>query len=167
MKLKIRKNPDPSLRQKTIKVKDPLLKEVQDLILNMLETMRSSNGVGLAATQVGSNLRVCVVQTEDIQYVLINPQITAKSKEKAIAEEGCLSFPGKFFPISRHNEVQIRYLDENGKPSKVKGRDLLARAFQHEIDHLDGILIIDKIKKNRKESVKPTRTKTITKKYND
>lgn len=164
MKLKILKNPDPSLRQKTIKVKDPLSKDVQDLVSNMLETMRTSNGVGLAATQVGCNLRVCVVQTEDIKYVLINPQITARSKDKIISEEGCLSFPGKFFPIARHSEVQVRYLDEHGKPSKVKGRDLLARAFQHEIDHLDGILIIDRIKKNRKPSTKIQATKIIKKK---
>ncbi|EKE19207.1 MAG: hypothetical protein ACD_9C00091G0001 [uncultured bacterium] len=153
MKLKIRKNPDPLLRQKTIKVKDPLAKDVQDLVLNMLETMRVSNGVGLAATQVGSDLRICVVQTEDVQYVLINPQITSKSKNKIISEEGCLSFPGKFFPISRHEEVQVRYLDEKGQPKKAKGRDLLARAFQHEIDHLDGILVIDRVKKNKKASV--------------
>ena len=149
MKLEIRKNGDPVLRQKTVKIKDPLSEEVQGLILNMLETMRAENGVGLASTQVGSNLRLCVVQTEDVQYVLINPQITAKSKNKIISEEGCLSFPGKFFPISRHGEVQVRYLDENGKPSKVKGQDLLARALQHEIDHLDGILIIDRVKKNK------------------
>lgn len=149
MKLEIRKNGDPVLRVKTMKVKDPLAENVQALILNMVETMRTGNGVGLASTQVGSNLRLCVVQTEDILYVLINPQITSKSKTKIISEEGCLSFPGKFFPISRHEEVQVRYLDENGIPSKVKGRDLLARALQHEIDHLDGILIVDRIKKSR------------------
>jgi peptide deformylase len=150
MKLTIRKNGDPALRVKTVKIKDPLAENVQALILDMLETMRVGNGVGLASTQVGSNLRLCVVQTEDVQYVLINPQITSKSKNKIISEEGCLSFPGKFFPISRHGEVQVRYLDENGQPCKVKGKDLLARALQHEIDHLDGILIIDRIKKNRK-----------------
>lgn len=152
-KLKIRKNPDPALRVKTVKVKDPLSKEVQELILSMIETMYSANGVGLAATQVGSNLRLCVIETDGIQYVIINPTITAKSKTKIISEEGCLSFPGKFFPIPRHKEVQIRYIDENGKPSKLKGRDLLARAIQHELDHLDGILIIDRIKKTRKPKI--------------
>src|SRR6266704_2128613 len=133
MKLQIRKNPDPILRVKTVKIKDPLAKEVQELVSNMIETMYVSNGVGLAATQVGSNLRVCVIETEGILYVLINPQITAKSKTKIISEEGCLSFPGKFFPIARHKEVQVRYIDETGKPSKLKGKDLLARAIQHEL----------------------------------
>lgn len=148
-KLNILKNLNPLLRVKTIKIKDPLAEEVQELVLNMLETMRANNGVGLAATQVGSDLRLCVIEEDGIQYILINPQITAKSKTKIISEEGCLSFPGKFFPISRYKEVQVRYLDEKGKPSKIKGRDLLARALQHELDHLDGVLIIDRIKKNK------------------
>jgi peptide deformylase len=149
-KLDIRKNPDPALRVKTVKVKDPLAKEVQELVLSMIETMYANNGVGLAATQVGSNLRLCVIETEGEQHIIINPQITAKSKDRIISEEGCLSFPGKFFPIKRHKEVQIRYVNEKGKPSKLKGRDLLARAIQHEIDHLDGVLIIDRIKKTKK-----------------
>lgn len=150
MKLEILKNPNPLLRVKTVKVKDCLAKDVQELILNMIETMQANNGVGLAATQVGSNLRICVIETEGTQYVLINPQVTAKSKIKFISEEGCLSFPGKFFPISRSKDVQVRYINENGKSSKIKGRDLLAKALQHEIDHLDGILIIDRIKKPNK-----------------
>ena len=149
MKLTILKNPNPLLRAKTVKIKDPLAKDVQELISNMVETMYANNGVGLAATQIGSNLRLCVIETEGILYVLINPQITAKSKTKIVSEEGCLSFPGKFFPISRYREVQVRYLDETGKPSKLKGQDLLARAIQHELDHLDGVLIIDRIKKNK------------------
>ncbi|MEI7891333.1 MAG: peptide deformylase [bacterium] len=156
MKLNIRKNQDPYLRVKAIKIKDPLAKEVQELISSMFETMYSAKGVGLAATQVGSNLRLCVIETDGQEYVLINPQITSKSKTKIISEEGCLSFPGKFFPISRHKEVQVRYLDENGKPSKIKGRDLLSRALQHELDHLDGVLIIDRIKKTRKPKVEIT-----------
>ena len=152
-KLKIRKNPDPALRQKTVKIIDPLAKDVQELISSMVETMYANNGVGLASTQVGSDLRLCVIETEGVQYVLINPQITAKSRKKVLSEEGCLSFPGKFFPISRHEEVQVRYLDETGKPSKLKGRDLLARALQHEIDHLDGVLIIDRVKKTRQSKI--------------
>lgn len=149
MKLEILKNPNPLLRVKTVKIKDPLAKEVQELVLNMLETMTAGKGVGLAATQIGSNLRLCVINTDGEDYILINPQITSKSKEKIVSEEGCLSFPGKFFPISRHAEVQVRYFDEKGQQKKLKGRDLLARALQHEIDHLDGVLIIDRIKKGK------------------
>ncbi len=149
MKLDIRKNGDAALRIKTKKVKDPLAKDVQELILNMIETMHTNSGVGLAATQVGSDLRLCVVEVEETPYVLINPRITAKSTKKVLSEEGCLSFPGVFFPISRSNEVQVRYLNQTGKAKKTKANGLLARAFQHEIDHLDGILIIDRVKKSK------------------
>lgn len=146
-KLTILKNPNPLLRKKTVKVKDPLAKDVQELISNMLETMYENNGVGLASTQVGSDQRLCVIEADGEQYVLINPQITSKSKNKVISEEGCLSFPGVYFPISRHSEVQVRYTDEFGKATKVKGHGLLARALQHELDHLDGVLIIDRVSK--------------------
>jgi peptide deformylase len=154
MKLKIRKYPEPVLREKTKTVKNPLDKEVQDLIVSMLETMVKENGVGLAATQVGSNFRLCTIGIDGETYVLINPKITTKSKEKVISEEGCLSFPGEFFPISRHANVQVRYIDQAGAEKKLKGNGLLARALQHEIDHLDGILIIDRIKKSRKQPLK-------------
>lgn len=166
MKLEIRKDTDPVLRQKTVKIKDPLAEDVQVLILNMIETMHANNGVGLAATQVGSNVRLCIVQTDDVRHVLINPQITSRSKTKIISEEGCLSFPGKFFPISRHSEVQVRCLDENGQPCKIKGQGLLARALQHEIDHLDGILIIDRVKKNRAKNKLAPKTEINDKKIN-
>lgn len=160
-KLTILKDPNPILRGKTVKVKDPLAKDVQELVSNMLETMYGANGVGLAAPQIGSNLRLCVIEVDGEQYVLINPQITSKSKTKVISEEGCLSFPGVYFPISRHSEVQVRYLDEFGKPAKVKGQGLLARALQHEIDHLDGVLIIDRVPKNylKKLQAKPNKIK--------
>jgi len=150
MELEIRKYGDEVLRQKTKKIKDPLAKDVQELILSMLETMRSANGLGLAAPQIGKNLRLCVIEENNETYVLINPRITAKSKKRILAEEGCLSFPGEFFQISRPEEVQVRYIDEKGTARKIKTGGLLGRALQHEIDHLDGILIIDRIKKARK-----------------
>jgi peptide deformylase len=98
---------------------------------------------------VGSSLRLCVIEEGGSEYVLINPTITAKSKTKIISEEGCLSFPGKFFQIKRNEKVQVRYLDKNGKNGKIKAAGLLARALQHEIDHLEGILIIDRISKKK------------------
>lgn len=149
MKLDIRKFPDPILSKKSAKIKDPLTPEIQDLILNMIATMRAENGVGLAAPQVGQSLRLCTIQEDGIEYVLINPTITSKSKTKIISEEGCLSFPGEFFPIPRHEKVQVRYLDKDGKEAKLKAGGLLARALQHEIDHLDGILIIQRIPKKK------------------
>ena len=149
MKLKIVKDPNPILRQKAVKIKNPLDQKIQELILNMFETLRSSNGVGLAAPQVGVSLRLCVIEVEGLQYALINPKITAKSRNKVAGDEGCLSFPGQFFSIPRCAEVQVRYTDKDGNPGKIKGQGLLGRALQHEIDHLDGILFIDKIKKKK------------------
>ena len=161
MKLDIKKYGEPILRGKTVKIKDPSAKDVQDLILNMLETMKANNGVGLAAPQIGSNLRLCLIDVDGAAYVVINPQITAASKTKVISEEGCLSFPGKFFPIARHASVQVRFLDQEGVAQKIKASGLLARAFQHEIDHLDGVLIIDRIKKTRQKKTDTAKNKMI------
>ena len=152
MTLEIRKNGDEVLRQKTEKIKDPLSPEVQALILEMLETMRGANGLGLAAPQVGKSLRLCVIE-EGGETFILNPQITAKSKTKIVMEEGCLSFPGEFFEINRPEEVKVRYIDEKGMAKKIKADGLLGRALQHEIDHLDGVLIIDRIKKSRKPKI--------------
>lgn len=143
-KLKIVKEPDDFLRKKAQKIKDPLDKKIQKLISDMTETMRENNGVGLAAPQVGKSIRLCIIEDEDKRYVLINPTITASSREKSLAEEGCLSCPGKFLLVERPSEVQIRFTDEFGKARKIKCKGLPARVVQHEIDHLDGILIIDK-----------------------
>lgn len=153
-KLDIHKFPDELLRKKTTKVKDPLAKEVQELIKNMFETMRAANGLGLAAPQVGSNLRICVIEEGGKEYILINPQITTRSKTTTVMEEGCLSFPKQFMLVKRPEEVKVRYLDKEGKQCKIKAHGLLARAFQHEIDHLEGILIIDKAKKSKPSNVK-------------
>ena len=146
-KLTIKKDGDPILRQKAAKIKDPLAKEIRELALAMLEFMRENNGVGLAAPQVGHSIRLCTIEVDGDSFVLINPKITAKSRKRETCEEGCLSFPGQFYLIPRSEEVQVRFTDENGNSRKVKSKGLLARAFQHEIDHLDGILFIDKLKK--------------------
>ena len=147
MILEIKENPDPVLRQKNAKIKDVSTPEIQTLILNMTETMHEAKGVGLAASQVGVNLRLCLIEVEEKLYVLVNPKITAKSRKKILSDEGCLSFPGIFLPISRAAQVQVRYLDQTGTAQKIKADGLLARALQHEIDHLDGVLFIDRIKK--------------------
>lgn len=153
-KLIIRKNGDPVLRVKASKIKDPLDPKIQALIVSMFEAMRAENGVGLAAPQIGESLRMFIVEENGTEYVFINPNITAKSKAKVNSEEGCLSFPGQFFPISRHEKVQVRYLDITGKDCKIKASGLLARAIQHENDHLDGILIIDRLPKKLKSLLK-------------
>ncbi len=142
--MKILHEPNPVLRKKAEKIKDYSNKEIQELIPQMIKTMRAAKGLGLAAPQIGKSIRLCIIEESGILYIFINPQIKSASKEKIITEEGCLSVPGKWLPIERNAEIKVRYLNEKGEKCKIKARGLLARALQHEIDHLDGVLIIDK-----------------------
>ncbi len=144
--MKIIEYPNPVLIQKMKKIKNPSASGIQELILAMEKTMDEKNGLGLAAPQIGKLLRLCIIkETPDSELlVLINPKITSHSREKKIDNEGCLSFPGKFLPIERFEKVKVRYLDNNGNKCKIKASGLLARALQHEIDHLDGIVFINR-----------------------
>lgn len=142
--MKIITYPNPILEKKSKKIKDPLDPKIQKLIKEMFETMKGSNGLGLAAPQVGKSIQLCVIEEGGSPYVLINPKITAKSKDCIVAEEGCLSFPGKFIPVERYAKIKVRYLNEKGEKCKIKAENLLARVMQHEIDHLSGDLFINK-----------------------
>ncbi len=152
--MKIITYPNRILENKAKKIKDPLDKDIQKLIKKMRETMLSNDGIGLAGPQVGVSLQICVIEYENVFYTFINPKITAYSKdEKVIAEEGCLSFPGKFLMVERYEKIKVRYLNEKGKKCKMKATGTLSRALQHEIDHLNGILFINKVclkQKNKK-----------------
>lgn len=149
MILPIKIYPSDILRENSKKIKDPQVSETHELIFDMLETMEANgNALGLAAPQVGSSVRLCIIKFSGKTYILINPKIKAKSWKKEIAEEGCLSFPGKFLPIKRHKKVTVVALNRNGKKIILKAESLFSRALQHEIDHLDGVLFIDKFKKN-------------------
>jgi peptide deformylase len=108
----------------------------------MLETMRDAPGVGLAANQIGVGLQVAVIEVDNQVTELINPQIVRTSGE-IIDWEGCLSIPGFVAEVKRHAKVTVKARDRHGKEFRVKGEELLARALQHEIDHLNGILYID------------------------
>lgn len=141
------------LLKKTEKVKDFLSKEIQELFPEMLETMREARGVGLAAPQIGKSIRLAVAEVEGKIYYLVNPEITSYSQEKTICEEGCLSLPGEFFPILRSEEVAVRYQNEKGLPKKMRAKKLLAVVIQHEVDHLDGILIVNRYKKQQRKNV--------------
>jgi len=143
--LKIIKYPSNFLRSKTKDVKIEELKDpkIQRMIFDMAKTMETEKGVGLAAPQIGSNLRICVVKIGDETIALINPKIKSFSRKKDIFEEGCLSFPGKFFLVERPVKVKVKARNVEGKKIKIKADGLLARVLQHEIDHLDGILVID------------------------
>lgn len=142
--MKIITYPNPILEKKAKKVKDPLAPEIQRLVKKMIATMQESRGAGLAAPQVGESLRICTIQDEDEIFVLINPQVTTYSREKEICEEGCLSFPGKYINIKRPKRVKVRFIDAKGNKIKLKADGLLARIIQHEVDHLDGIVFIER-----------------------
>jgi len=142
--------PNPILEKKTKKIKDPKAPEIKALILDMLETMSQNNGLGLAATQVGYSIRLCVIKLDGKTHILLNPEIKSRSWKKVIAEEGCLSFPGQYIPIKRSVSVKVKAMDKNGKEINLKAAGLFARALQHEIDHLDGILFISREVKKKK-----------------
>ena len=145
---KILKYGDPLLRQKSKEV-SKISKKIQTLAEDMLDTMYANNGVGLAAVQVGELLRMFVIDVSNPKekynpIVLINPKII--KKEGAVGcNEGCLSFPEVYTEVRRYKNVTVKALDIKGKPFIIEGKDgeLLARALQHEFDHLDGILFID------------------------
>ncbi|MBQ2316171.1 MAG: peptide deformylase [Clostridia bacterium] len=117
--------------------------KLHQILDDMAETMYEAEGVGLAAPQVGILRRYCIVDVGDGLVELINPVIIEKSGEQT-ADEGCLSIPGKYKPVSRPMKVTVRAQDRNGNTFTVSGEGLKARAFCHEIDHLDGILYIDR-----------------------
>ncbi len=147
--LPIKKYPEPILRKISEEVKE-VTPEIKKLIEEMIETMIKSNGIGLAASQVGVSKRVIVAATQKGPLVFINPKILRKSKETELGEEGCLSFPGLYLKIKRSKWVEVEAIDINGRKIRLGIEEplsgvMLSRIIQHEIDHLDGILIIDRI----------------------
>ncbi len=151
--------PDPILRRKAKPV-TKFDKELQTLIDNMIETMRDAPGVGLAAPQINISQQLAVIEYaegEDEEeedentppkpkklYVIINPEIVKASEEKVMGIEGCLSIPGLHGEVERHESIQVKALNRHGSPVKLKVDGWMARIFQHEIDHLNGILFTDK-----------------------
>lgn len=132
------------LRQKSVPVTE-VNDEIRTLINDMFETMFASEGVGLAAPQIGKLIRLFVLQsTDEVKRVFINPQIIATSTETCTYEEGCLSIPKVYEEIVRPSKVTVQALNENGKPFTLEADGYLARIIQHENDHLDGVLYIDR-----------------------
>jgi peptide deformylase len=145
---KIVRYPDPILRQVSEPISDPA--SVRGLVQDMAETMYSRSGVGLAAIQVGEPVRLFIIDAamaggteEDPPIVLINPEIVELSPETETSDEGCLSFPEIYVPVKRSLRARIRATDLEGNMFEMEGEDLLARAFQHENDHLNGKLLAD------------------------
>ncbi len=142
-KLKIRKLGDDALR-KSCRPIEAITPRVLTLLDDMVETMRAANGCGLAAPQVGILRRIVVVEVEPGEvYELINPKIIAYSGEQE-GQEGCLSVPDRWGMVKRPMNVTVRALNRHGETVEITGQELLARCFCHELDHLDGILYIDK-----------------------
>ena len=151
----IREEGDEILRKKSreVEVVDDKIRELLD---DMVETMHKYNGVGLAAVQVGIIKRIIVIDIYDGKgpLKLINPVIIKQKGEQEV-EEGCLSFPNKYAKMLRPAEVTVEALDENGKKIKIHGKELLAQALCHEIDHLNGIVFVDNMIPGTLEYVEP------------
>lgn len=145
-------NPNPILRKKSQDVNLETISDpkFQELLMDMEETMLKEDGVGLAAPQIGKNIRVISIKAEDKNFFIINPTITKASWKKNWDEEGCLSVPNIFGKVERHKKINLIYFNEKGKKQKLATSGFLARVIQHEIDHLDGILFIDKAKNLKK-----------------
>jgi len=146
------KIPEPVLRRKAHKV-NQVDSEIRKLIEDMVETMREEPGVGLAAPQIGISSRIIVVEyveDEDDEnakprlFTVINPEIIRASDETEMGIEACLSVPNLVGDVERYSEIVVKGLNKQGKPTKIKVGGWLARIFQHEIDHLDGILFTDR-----------------------
>ncbi len=139
----VRRYPDPCLRKVAEKV-GGVTAEVHKLSQDMAETMRAARGVGLAAPQIGVALRIITleVEKEGLSLTLLNPEIVQAAMEET-AEEGCLSLPGFYETVKRARQVLVKALTLEGEEFSMECEGLLARAFQHEIDHLNGILLID------------------------
>lgn len=147
------------LRQKT----EPFVfgrmtpREINKLVRKMRLTMKNANGIGLSANQIGLNLRMFVAQVPDQHgltkfYSIFNPEIEKSSKEISALEEGCLSVPNYFGAVERPEKITLTGQDKNGKKIKIKAWGLLARVFQHETDHLNGVLFIDKARSVRQDN---------------
>ena len=152
--LSVRKYGDPVLRRRARPV-EAVTPEIKRTIADMVDTMYDEVGLGLAAPQVGISLRLMVVGDDDGREAraLINPVIAEQGGE-ILAEEGCLSIPGVFAPVKRAEWVRLEAQDEQGRPVSIAARGLRARVFQHEMDHLDGVLFIDRLDPVTRDRIK-------------
>ncbi len=184
MPLRIVHYNDPVLRKKGAKVShfDPAL---QQLGRDMVETMHAARGIGLAAQQIGQAIQLCVVDLREtdadfdweldgakpplelfMPMVIANPQVTPEPEPQEAAEEGCLSFPGINGDVLRPDEVAVAYQDEHGTKHTLRCNGLFARCIQHEVDHLNGVLFIDRMDEDTKERIEPA-LKELKKKTRD
>ena len=164
---------NPVLRRKAKKVQK-ITPQLQALVDDMVETLHAADGLGLAAPQVAVSERLFVAEIEESEehpgsgklYVVFNPEYVLRSDEKVDGTEGCLSIPGWAGEVSRHHQVVIKGLDRNGKRVRIEAQGLLARVFQHEMDHLDGVLFTDRITDPEKIwEIKPGEEEAVEKRH--
>lgn len=161
MALEVRQFGDPVLKARATPVKE-FDETLSRLAEDMLATMREYEGVGLAGNQVGRLKRILVAATEDEEYVIVNPEITPATDETATEMEGCLSIPGVHVEVERPTAVVLTGLDASGMDLRVEASGLLARIFQHELDHLNGITILDRTdRESRKEAMRLLRERLL------
>ena len=131
---------------------------IRKIVKKMVRTMFKRNGIGLAAPQVGINKRIVVIDTsfgedKDHILVLINPQITQKGQETVVMEEGCLSFPELYIPVERSRSISVKAVSLKGEPLQFEATDYFARVIQHEVDHVNGVLMIDRVSPEKRIEV--------------
>jgi peptide deformylase len=160
--LEIRTFGDPVLKTRAAPI-DTFDETLARLAEEMLATMRENEGVGLAANQVGRLKRILVAALEDEEYVVVNPVIEVSDEETTQKEaEGCLSIPGIQVEVERPTAIRISGQDATGAPLEIEASGLLARIFQHEVDHLDGVLILDRTDRDsRKEAMREMRERLL------
>ncbi|HEX6709004.1 MAG TPA: peptide deformylase [Rubrobacter sp.] len=151
MALDIRTFGDPVLKTRAAAV-DSFDDSLTRLTEDMLITMREHEGVGLAANQVGRLKRVLVAEVDDEEYVIVNPVLTDTAETTERGPEGCLSIPGIQVEVERPTAVTVSGQDVSGKPLRIEASDLLARVLQHEVDHLDGVLILDRTDRDSRKA---------------
>jgi peptide deformylase len=152
--LSVRKYGDPALRRRADVVGE-VTPDIRRIVADMVDTMYNEVGIGLAAPQVGVPLRLIVISDEQTREarVLVNPQLVGQEGSMT-AEEGCLSIPGVFAPVTRAAWVRVEARDLDARPITLEGRGLLARVLQHELDHLDGVLFIDRLDPVTRDRIK-------------
>lgn len=154
----ILKYPHKLLRTKSLEI-SKITPEIKKIAKKMIQEMQKKDGAGLAANQIGHAVRMICYMENEKPKILINPEICKSSQEKKEAEEGCLSFPNLFGQVVRSKKVMVKGKDLTGKNIKIPAKDLLAVVFQHEIDHLNGVVFIDKVLPKTLHKVKPEEKK--------
>lgn len=154
--LKIEKGKDNKILRTKSKPVAKIDKKIKKLVSDMLDTLNDEKGFGLAAPQVGENVRILLARfnnetDHEMIVMLVNPEIIYESEEMVIGEEGCLSLPGIYKPVNRHKLIRVKFLDIKGNKQILELEDLNARIVQHEIDHLDGVLFIDRVEEGTKK----------------